>query len=117
MLYYQIFCANCGQLFVPSDEQKFLDRSAVVSCCSKNCLKIHNYKYSAWISKKKLTWGSAKELIISTIKIIGNIPEVEEILKLAESMAIDKFSSKELLFEILSLIKDDVLPMKDIKSK
>jgi len=111
MIFYQIFCANCGYLFIPSDEQKFLDRSANVSCCSKNCLKIHNFKYSAWVSKKKIEWSSLENAIIMTIKIIGNIPDINEILKLVESITDRKYTNTEILREIISLVKANVIPI------
>lgn len=111
MVFYQIFCANCGFLFIPSEEQRFLDRSATITCCSKNCLKIHNFKYSAWVTKRKIDFQTPKDAIIATIKIIGNIPEITEILKLVDSLSGKKFTDTELLKEIIVLVKDNVIPI------
>lgn len=109
MIFYQIFCANCGMLFLPLQDIKFLDRSANVLCCSKNCLKIHNFKYSAWTSKQKIEFKSARDVISSVIKLTGIIPEINELLKLSSSLALDEYTSQELLKEIINMIKDQII--------
>jgi len=96
-------------LFLPSQENKFTDRSASISCCSKNCLKIHNYKYSAWISKQKLEFKTAREAIVATIRIVASIPDINELLKLSASLVIDEYTSQELLKEIIEMIKDQII--------
>ena len=109
MIFYQIFCANCGMLFLPSTDIIFADRSANVLCCSKNCLKLHNYKYSAWTSRQKIEFKTARDVITTTIKILGNIPEINELLKLSSSLANESFSNQQLLKEIIEMIKDNII--------
>lgn len=109
MIFYQIFCSNCGMLFLSSQDIKFADRSANILCCSKNCLKIHNYKYSAWTTRQKIDFKCARDVITTTIKIVGNIPEINELLKLSSSLVIDEYSNQQLLKEIIEMIKDNII--------